>query len=368
VKIRGLSINGKFLAAQPTGVHRVAKELIHQIARHKEELTTLFGAPPTILAPRNAALGEAPADLPARCDSVLTGQLWEQIELPIRARNTLLLSFCNLAPLLHSASIPMLHDAQTFSTPQSYSRAFRSFYRLIQPAIGARALRVLTVSEYSRAELVRYGIAPAERIRVIHNGVDHGQLLTPDQSIVARLGLMPGRYVLALASTQTHKNIRVLLEAFSKHSLPGLKLVLFGSAGPAQFAAAGMNTSESVVFTGRVSDSELTALMETALCFAMPSITEGFGLPPLEAMALGCPAVVSPCGALPEVCGGGALYVASDRADLWRETFAQLSGNPRLRLDMVGRGLRQASIMTWSRAGDQLMEVLRAIASGRQAR
>ena len=228
-------------------------------------------------------------------------------------------------------------------------------------------MRVLTVSEYSRAELVRYGIAPAERIRVIHNGVDHGQPLTPDQSIVARLGLVPGHYVLALASTQAHKNINVLLDAFSKYSLPGLKLVLFGSAGPAQFAAAGMNTSESVVFTGRVSDSELTALMETALCFATPSLTEGFGLPPLEAMALGCPAVVSPCGALPEVCGDGALYVAPDRTDHWRGAFLQLSEDRQLRSAMVARGRQQASIMTWARAGDQLMEVLRDVASGLHA-
>ena len=359
--MRGLSINGKFLAAQPTGVHRVAHELIHQIARHKEELTALFGAPPTILAPRNAALGEVPGNLPVRRDSVLTGQLWEQLELPIRARGTLLLSFCNLAPLLHPASIPMLHDAQTFSTPQSYSLAFRSFYRLVQPVMGARALRVLTVSEYSRAELVRYGIAPAERIRVIHNGVDHGQRVSPDTRILARLGLVPGRYVLALASTQAHKNIRVLLDAFAQPPATDVKLVLFGGEGPAQFAATGLEVPEAVVFAGRVSDGELTALMAAALCFAMPSTTEGFGLPPLEAMALGCPAVVAPCGALPEVCGDAALYVAPDRPDLWHGAFVRLAENPPMRAAAVAKGLEQAKTMSWARAGDQLLDVLRDV-------
>ncbi len=367
---RGLSINGKFLAARPTGVHRVARELIGQLGRHREELTELFGAAPTILAPRNVAPDAIAARLPLVRDSVLTGQAWEQLELPLRARGKLLLSFCNLAPLLHGSSVPMFHDAQTFSTPQSYSRAFRNFYRLAQPLMGARALRVLTVSEFSRGELAHYGVAQAGKIRVIHNGVTHGGVPSADGTILGALGLRAQGYVLALASTQAHKNIRVLLEAFARpvgaEQAGGLRLVLFGAEGAADFARAGLVVPEGVVFAGRVRDGELTALMAGALCFAMPSTTEGFGLPPLEAMAQGCPAVVAPCGALPEVCGAAALYAAPDLPGQWREAFGQLAQHPDLRARLSARGRKHAQAMTWERAGDALMDVLREIgAKGR---
>ncbi len=371
-RFAGLSINGRFLAARPTGVHRVARELIGHLGRHHEELTGLFGACPTVLAPRNVAPDAITPGLPLRCSSLLAGHAWEQMELPLRARGTLLLSFCNLAPVLHGASVPMFHDAQTFSTPQSYSPAFRAFYRLMQPIMGARALRVLTVSEFSRGQLAHYGVADAGKIRVIHNGVNHGQshtpdgtiLALPDGAILARLGLRAHGYVLALASTQAHKNIDVLLKAFGE-SGNGPQLVLFGAAGPQDFTKAGLTVPESVVFAGRVSDSELAALMASALCFAMPSLTEGFGLPPLEAMALGCPAVVAPCGALPEVCGTAALYAEPDSPEQWRAAIASLAADPALRAHMLISGRDHAAEMSWERAGNALMDVLREIAAGR---
>ena len=364
MRFSGLSINGKFLAAQPTGVHRVAAELIRQIDKHGEELAELFGSTPVIHAPNNFRPDSIATRLPVRSTSVLTGQLWEQLELPWRTRGSLLLSFCNLSPVAAGHAVTMLHDAQTFSTPASYGLGFRSFYRLVQPMIGARALRILTVSNYSAGELVRYGIAPAERINVIHNGVDHGKAHAPDAAVITRLGLTPERYVLALSSTQSHKNLRVLLAAFAGDMPPDVKLVLFGSEGPARFAEAGLAVPDNVLFAGRVSDGELAALMGSALCFAMPSTTEGFGLPPLEAMVLGCPAVVAPCGALPEVCGDAALYAAPDDAGQWRTAITRLASDPDLRARLSIAGRAHAMGMNWDRAGDQLLVVLREIAGG----
>ena len=370
MRFRGLTVNGKFLGARPTGVHRVARELVGQMARHRDELSAMFGGVPTVLAPRNVAPDALGVDLPLRRSSLLTGQAWEQLELPWHARGTMLLGFCNLAPVLHRASVPMIHDAQTFSTPQSYSPAFHSFYRLMQPIIGARALRVLTVSEFSRGQLAHFGIARRENIRVIHNGVSHSQSLKPDGAILAQLGLQPQGYVLALANPQVHKNIAVLLRAFGEQ-WDGPPLVLFGAAGLPEFEHAGLLTGggapKNVIVAGRVSDSELAALMASALCFAMPSLTEGFGLPPLEAMALGCPAVVAPCGALPEVCGDAALYAAPDQPGQWQAAITSLAADPALRARLAGRGREHAQAMTWERAGDTLMDVLREIRSGRTA-
>ena len=220
------------------------------------------------------------------------------------------------------------------------------------------------MSDFSAGELVRYGIAPADKISVIQHGVGHGLGEVPDAAIVARLGLTPGRYVLALASTQAHKNLAVLLAAFAGDRPAGVRLVRFGGEGPARFAEAGLVVPDDVTFAGRVSDAELAGLMASALCFAMPSTTEGFGLPPLEAMYLGCPAVVAPCGALPEVCGAEALYAAPDQPDEWRDAIIRLAGDADLRRRLATAGRARALSMNWDRAGDKLMAVLRGIVRG----
>ena len=114
-----------------------------------------------------------------------------------------------------------------------------------------------------------------------------------------------------ISPPQAHKNVGLLLRAFADPALRDLRLVLFGGEGRGAFEARGSAVPDNVVFAGRVSDGELRALYAHALCVAFPSTTEGFGLPPLEAMLVGCPAVVAPCGALPEVCGSAAVQAAS---------------------------------------------------------
>lgn len=362
--MNGLIINGRFMAARPTGVQRVAYELVRQLGIHREELTQLFGAPPRILAPRGVDYAVNPSSLLLDCDSRLKGHAWEQFELPYRAKGALLLSLCNLSPVFASLagvdSVTMFHDAQVFTSPASYSLAFRLAYQRIQPMIGARARRILTVSHFSASQLAQFGMAPADRIRVIHNGIDHSGGAMKDSSILTRLGLTAGGYVLALASAQAHKNIGVLLRAFAGEGCPPLKLVLFGAGDRADFPEAG----DQVLFAGRVDDGELAALMASALCFAMPSTTEGFGLPPLEAMAQGCPAVIAPCGALPEVCGDAALQAAPDDPAAWQAAFAVLQDDPALRAHLVEKGVARARDFTWRRAGEQLMAVLREVRAG----
>ncbi len=255
----------------------------------------------------------------------------------------------------------MFHDAQVWTTPESYSWAFRQFYRQVQPKVGASARRILTVSHFSAQQLAQFGMAPAERIRVIHNGIDHAGAASGDGAILAKLGLEPGNYVLALSNVQVHKNIGVLLRAFEGGACAPLKLVLFGGAAAADFVAAGSPVGPDVVFAGRVSDTELSALMAAALCFAMPSTTEGFGLPPLEAMSQGCPAVIAPCGALPEVCEGAALEASADDPQAWIDAFTRLRDQPDLRARMIEAGLTQAERFTWDNAGDALMQVLREV-------
>ena len=359
-------INGKFLSAAMTGVHRVAFGLVEQLTCHQPEIADLFGRPASIVAPPTVALTDRRPRMAIDRKGVLAGQLWEQLELPAKARGKLLLNFCNLAPVLSATSITMIHDTQVFTTPESYSRAFVRFYRTVQPVIGARAVRVLTVSRYSAEQLVRWNVAPADRIRVIHNGVDHAGHGVADPAVLRKLGLGTAGYVLALSSVQAHKNLKVLLEAFASEPLADLRLVLFGAEGRSAAIAAGLAVPPNVLFAGRVSDGELQALTENALCYAMPSRTEGFGLPPLEAMFSGCPAVVSTGGALPEVCGDAALYVDPDRPAEWIRAPRAVADDRELRTRHAALGRLRAAHFTWARAGESLMDVLREVARERR--
>jgi glycosyltransferase involved in cell wall biosynthesis len=355
-----LAINGKFLAAAPTGVHRVAAELAHGLARAAARRPGSLDI--ELWVPRDAARAATAFDLPVRVIGPFTHIAWEQCAIPFRDGERLLLNLCNIGPVLRANAMTMIHDAQVHLTPGSYSRPFRLWYKAIQPWLGRRNRRILTVSDYSRSEVARAGICPVERIDVVHNGVDHILGVASDPALVGRLGLRPGGYVVALASTQLHKNIGLLARAFADPLLAETTLVLVGAADAADFARGGIPLPPNAMLTGRISDAQLRGLYEQALCLAFPSRTEGFGLPPLEAMLTGCPAIVAPCGALPEVCGAHALYGDPDSPRQWALHISALAREPALRAEWAARGKRQAAQFTWDAAAERLLAAIAAVA------
>lgn len=351
--------NGKFLNAPSSGVQRVALELILASARLLPERETGDYA---IVAPCNdkplpdlkkIRLLEA-----GFLGGVLKNIPWEQITLPWAARKSILINLCNSGPLLHGHSVIMIHDAQVYLSPESYSKGFRAWYKLTQPLLGRFARKVLTVSEYSRTQLARFGVAPLDKIEVIHNGCDHILNIAPDDDYPARAGLEAGGYVVALANTQVHKNISVLLKAFALETLRDVNLVLFGAHSKDDFEAMGHVVPDNVKFLGRVSDEQLAGLMRQAGAFACPSLTEGFGLPPLEAMALGCPVIIAPCGALTEVCGEAALQADPHSPQAWAEAVRQLLDDPQHAARLSARGKEWSRQFTWERAARNLWAIL----------
>ncbi len=350
-----IAVNGKFLAAAPTGVHRVAAELTHALAAIAQESPGRLDA--QLWVPRDAAGAAQAFAMPTRVIRPFVHIPWEQLSIPGRDPGRLLLNLCNIGPVLRGRSMTMIHDAQVYLTPQSYSRPFRLWYKTVQPLLARTHRHLFAVSEFSRTEIARTGLCPPERISVVHNGVDHMLRVAAEPGVLAKLDLAPHRYVVALASTQAHKNIGLLGAAFGQASLAGLRLVLVGGEGAQDFAARGIALPSGTIFAGRVSDGELRALYESALCLAFPSRTEGFGLPPLEAMLVGCPAVVAPCGALPEVCGDAGLYAGPDDPAGWAAQIARLASDEGWRDSRVAAGRAHAGRFTWAAAAQTLLRV-----------
>ena len=366
-----LVINGKFLQRETSrsGVYRVARELLMA-------LDVLYGTHPAlakavpcrVIVPRGQDPNLRLTNIRVECGRRpgeagpllrrLNGVLWEQFVLPLFAKGETVVSLCNIGPVSHRDAFTMVHDAQVYSSPQSYTRAFRTWYRFMLPRLGKRNRALLTVSQFSRAQLDHYGVADPSHITVVHNGCDHVLRLVPDLAKVEAAGLAGKPYVVALSNTQPHKNIEVLLKAFHAPELRDVTLALFGPSTREDFERLGHVVPPNAMFLGFISDEELAGLLRGATALAFPSTTEGFGIPPLEAMMLGCPAIAAPCGALPEVCGDAALWADAHDADQWARQILRLCNDDELRRVMQSRGQAHAAYFTWERSARCLLETV----------
>jgi glycosyltransferase involved in cell wall biosynthesis len=355
----GIDINGKFLGAPLNGVHRTAAHYADQLLRRAGQTHQV-----RLLAPRDVP---APAEFPALVSQAEQGwfgpgQGWEWVTLPARARGRLLVNFCNLAPLAHGNSVVMIHDAQTFLYPQDYTGRQARWYRQLLPLIGWRARRIFTVSAFSRDSLVAHGIGTADKIDVIHNGTDHLLATPEDRDILKRHGLEAGTYVLTMGSAKGYKNIRSVFDAMRDPLPGGQRLVVAGGPGEDRYRAAGWPPPAGTIFTGFVSDAELRALYAGAALFVFPSLTEGFGLPPVEAMHCRTPVVVASAGAMPEVCGEAALQVDAESPAAYREAIAAVLDDPHLGERLRQRGAERAAQLSWNAAGQRLYDLVSALA------
>jgi len=302
---RPLYINGRFLSQTITGTQRYSHEVLRQM---DSILVAAAGQWPQVelLVPPGRFEWPEYRRIGITAVGAHKGQIWEQTELPYYARGGVLFTPCGGAPIVHPRNVITIHDASVSAWPAAHRRRFRIWYASLYRALCDTALHILTVSQFSKDEMVRYWRADPTKITVTYLGSEHAPRSAAKLEILARLNLKPRKYVLTASSNALHKNGEGLKLACPLLRVAGLELVVAGPRNTKVFRGQ-VEFPPEVIQTGYVDDGELRALLENAAGFVFPSFYEGFGLPPLEAMALGCPAVVSQTTSLTEVFGSLAF-------------------------------------------------------------
>lgn len=355
------AINGRFLTQRMTGVQRYAHEIVAALdeilAQDRDRASPAamrLIVPPAVRKPPDLSTI-------AICRTGFgSGHAWDQFVLPLHA-GAGILSLGNFGPVVGRNHIVCIHDANTFIEPKSYSRGFGLAYRTLLPLVGARARKVATVSRFSADALVRYGVCRAEKIFIAPNGHEHALRWDATRAKSPLLGKLIRPYVMVLGSRAKHKNVDVILKQARGLDAAGIDIVVVGAASTI-FAADTEATRQSNIHdAGYVDDDDLAALYDGALCLVFPSRTEGFGIPPLEAMARGCPVISSDAASLVEVGGDAVIYVAPDDGARWREAIIGLSANADLRAAMAAKGRRRAELFSWKRSArlylDEMMRL-----------
>lgn len=350
-------LNGRFLGQTVTGVQRFSAEIAAAI----DDLVVRGEWPETVmLAPR--ATGETAARyattgyarLRLREVGRTHGHLWEQAELSSAARGGTLISLGNTAPLLAGRDqIVVIHDAGVFDTPESYSLSFRTWYRAMQHGLARSGARIVTVSQFSRDRIAaRLHLDPAG-ISVIYEGAEHIRRVAADPGTLQRHKLRKEGFALVVSSRVAHKNLDALHEAAAALARRGIVIAVAGASNRDVFRdIAEVRFAERRL--GRVSDAELRALYENAACLLFPSRYEGFGLPPVEAMACGCPVLATRGGAVEEICGDGALYFDAGNRRAIIDTVERLLDEAGLADSLRARGSLRAAALSWEAAARAL--------------
>jgi len=286
------------------------------------------------------------------------GHAWEQLDLPrylSKNGNPILLNLCNTGPLFYSYNIVTVHDACFARHKEWYSLPFRLYYNFLVPRLLKKSKAVLTVSQFSKQELITFFSIPSDKIHIASNAVSGAFLESRNDSYSSR----KENIILSVSSIDPRKNQKILVEAFEKINDQNWTLYLVGAKHQAFSKQALENSSSTnIKWTGYLEDIELISLYHKASFFVYPSLYEGFGIPPLEAMSVGCPVIVSDIPALKETCGEAAIYFDPNNSDQLASQIEELITNHELRDKLKIAGMAKSAEYSWSKSATIISEVI----------
>ncbi len=303
------TVDGAFFAQRVSGIQRYSIEILAELDRILSPGELEIAVPQNVQTPKYRNIRVVP------CGSH-RGMLWEQTDYPryLRKNGRKGLCTCNVMPLFGFSGMVVVHDVCYRARPDFYtdvrSRLSAAWHRLQYRVIAKKAEHIITVSQFSRSELQRYyGVNP-DRVTVIPNAWQHMQRTEPDPAVFEKWpALHPGEYYFSMSNLLKNKNFPWVLRAAK--AKPEAVFAIAGGGNLAKAAGEmGLENLPNVRYLGYVSDGEAKTLMANCKAFLFPTLYEGFGIPPLEAIACGAPRVMvsdTPC--MQEIYGSHADYI-----------------------------------------------------------
>jgi glycosyltransferase involved in cell wall biosynthesis len=347
-------VNGRYLTQKATGVHRYAFEICNKLYE--------MGVDFHVAIPQEIHPDYKFNFKTVKC-GLLKTHLWEQISLPRYLKSIgspLLISFTGCGPLSYNNQMMTIHDVSHERYPEWFSKNYYRFYHFMMPRIGRKAHAVLTVSEFSKKEIIDTLGLDGNKIHVVHSNVPFHNKPTREEILDYQPDRDRERYIIAVSTMDPRKNFIRLVEAFEKIKDKSVKLYIIGMSFRA-FNTPDLQKliSENVLLPGYIPDEALQKMYQDALLSVYPSLYEGFGLPPLESMTYGCPVINSDIPALREVSGEAALY--ADPYDVTDITarIDRLLEDEDLRQELRVKGLEQIKNYSWEKSARQVYDLAR---------
>lgn len=351
--------------AQGGGIGRYTRELVRALAG--QDVCTSYRL--FVAGRRLDALPGTPGVnftwAAARLDPAWFARLWHRLGVPLHIER-----WTGPVDLLHAPDFTLppvkpgtrtlltVHDLSFIRAPDAAPPRLRAYLGRVVPRSVEQADHVLADSEATRQDLIDLYGTPDEKVSVVYSGVDARFGPVEDagaiRAVRAAYGIGDGPFIFSVGTVQPRKNYARLAEALHRLDRPDLSLVIAGGEGwleddlYARIDALGLG--ERVRFIGFAADDDLPALYSAACVFAFPSLYEGFGLPPLEAMACGTPVVASNVSSVPEVVGEAGLLVDPLDVDALADALARALDDEALRADLIEKGRERAAEFTWERA------------------
>lgn len=340
-------INARFLTQPLTGVQRYAIEISLRLTKIDPSIR--------FVVPKNIIHHDLAKQLNAEVIGTSTGYFWEQIELPNYLKkigSPLLINFANMAPIFYTNKITSIHDIAFVKFPVGFSWKFKTIYKILIPLVIKTSRRIITISEFSKKEIMDYYKVDSKKIEVIQNGID--------KRFVKKDRKLDEQYILGVSSLDYRKNFKSLIDAYLKISNPSLKLYIIGEQN-STFQTMDIQNHANIHFLGRVSDEELIQYYSDAALFVYPSFYEGFGFPPLEAMACETPVVTSNATSIPEVCDDAAVYCDPNSIDDIKSKIELVLSDEALQKELMVKGLERVRMFSWEKSAEKHMKLFEKV-------
>lgn len=350
-------VNARFLTQPITGVQRFAIEISKILKKHLQN-DIIF------VAPKDIINWEIASELDVKIIGTHKSHIWEQIDLRrflIKNNSPLLLNLCNTAPLFYRNNVITIHDIAFEVYPQTYSKKFLLVYKFLIPKLAHSAKKIITVSEFSKSEIMKYYNIPNDKIEVIYNAVS-----TEFQEI-GNGNLRKERYFLTVSSLNYRKNLKLVLKAFTilNNTEKNVRLYVVGDLDNKSFSKYNLHefeTNNKIIFLGRLSDEKLMEYYSNSLAFIYPSLYEGFGIPPLEAQRCKAPVIVSDIPCFHEIFGESVIYTHSEDSNQLIDKMQFVLKN-NIRLEQISKGIENENNYNWQKSGKKLLKLLENVDS-----